>query len=223
MSINSAKTLNLKDNYVQIINGKAALTQKTHQVSGSDAGRSSPTPSLQSQSSLVESPCKCGSSKPDSPKIALEISEDQDDVFSDAVESVFEDEYPSIQFKALRARQYLRKHYSFYKESDYCKDFYGNWEAVKHPFSFLTIMANLYKKEQGEKDWPLEWEDESALTFFLDKIVANWMWNLSDGEVADVRGLAKIMGNLITVSTDDKDALRRYRGEGVEEVIKAEA
>lgn len=31
MSINSAKTLNLKDNYVQIINGKAALTQKTHQ------------------------------------------------------------------------------------------------------------------------------------------------------------------------------------------------
>ncbi|KAJ0145396.1 hypothetical protein HZ326_11908 [Fusarium oxysporum f. sp. albedinis] len=31
MSINSAKTLNHKDNYVQIINGKAALTQKTHQ------------------------------------------------------------------------------------------------------------------------------------------------------------------------------------------------
>ncbi|EXL94636.1 hypothetical protein NOF04DRAFT_11220 [Fusarium oxysporum II5] len=84
-------------------------------------------------------------------------------------------------------------------------------------------MANLYKKEQGEKDWPLEWEDESALTFFLDKIVADWMWNLSDGEAANVRGLAKIMGNLITVSTDDKDALRRYRGEGVEEVNKAEA
>jgi len=215
------------------------MPSSTTSVSGSDAGRSSPTPSLQSQSSLVESPCKWGSSKPDSPKIALEIPEDQDDVFSDAVESVFEDEYPSIQFKTLRARQYLRKHYSFYKESDYCKDFYGNWAAVKHSFSFLIIMANLYKKEQGEKDWPLEWEDESALTFFLDKIVADWMWNLSDGEAADVRGLAKIMGNLITVITDDKDALRRYRGEvsdfladlrpvadfkqGVEEVNKAEA
>ncbi|SCO87427.1 uncharacterized protein FRV6_11554 [Fusarium oxysporum] len=172
------------------------MPSSTTSVSGSDAGRSSPTPSLQSQSSLVESPCKCGSSKPDSPKIALEIPEDQDDVFSDAVESVFGDEYPSIQFKALRARQYLRKHYSFYKESDYCKDFYGNWAA---------------------------WEDESALTFFLDKIVADWMWNLPDGEAADVRGLAKIMGNLITDSTDDKDALRRYRGEGVEDVIKAEA
>ncbi|KAH7200485.1 hypothetical protein DER44DRAFT_873522 [Fusarium oxysporum] len=185
------------------------MPSSTTSVSGSDAARSSPTPSVQSQSSLVESPCKCGSSKPDSPKIALEIPEDQDDVFSDAIESVFEDEYPSIQFKAF--------------ESDYCKDFYGNWEAVKHPFSFLIIMANLYKKEQGEKDWPLEWEDESALTFFLDKIVADWMWNLSDGEAANVRGLAKIMGNLITVSTDDKDALRRYRGEGVEEVNKAEA
>ncbi|KAL5588109.1 hypothetical protein FOVSG1_013245 [Fusarium oxysporum f. sp. vasinfectum] len=200
------------------------MPSSTTSVSGSDAARSSPTPSLQSQSSLVESPCKCGSSKPDCPKIGLEIPEDQDNVFSDAIESVFEDEYPSIHF---------------YKESDYCKDFYGNWEAVKHPFSFLIIMANLYKKEQGEKDWPLEWEDESALTFFLDKIVADWMWNLSDGEAANVRGLAKIMGNLITISTDDKDALRRYRGEvshflaglrpvtdfeqGVEEVNKAEA
>ncbi|KAL5619955.1 hypothetical protein FOBRF1_003201 [Fusarium oxysporum] len=77
------------------------MPSSTTSVSGSDAARSSPTPSLQSQSSLVESPCKCGSSKPDSPKIALEIPEDQDDVFSDAIESVFEDEYPSIQFKAF--------------------------------------------------------------------------------------------------------------------------
>ena len=32
MSINGTKTLNLKDNNVQIINGKSAPTQKTHQV-----------------------------------------------------------------------------------------------------------------------------------------------------------------------------------------------
>ncbi|KAF4502458.1 hypothetical protein FAGAP_1310 [Fusarium agapanthi] len=190
------------------------MSSPTPSVSAAGGGRSSPDSSLPSQSAFVDSPDKYGSNSPDSPNLTLEIPDNQEDVLSAFTESSSEpDEFPPIQFKALRARQYLRKHYSLDKESDYCKAFYSNWEAVKHSFCFLIIVANLYKEGECEEDWPLAWNDDSALTFFLNETIASWTVSLADGEKEDVEKLSDIMANLITVDTSDKKALEMYQGQ----------
>ncbi|KAF5695328.1 hypothetical protein FDENT_410 [Fusarium denticulatum] len=186
------------------------MSSPSPSVSDADSGRSSPDPSLPSQLSLVDCPYKCGLNI--FANLAPEIPDNQEDVLSALTESPSDpDGIPPIHFQALRARQYLRKHYSLDKESDYCKVFYRNWETVKHSFSFLIIAANLYKEDECEVNWPLSWNDDSALAFFLDETVASWTVDLRDGEREDVERLSHIMASLTTVDTNDKQALEMYQ------------
>ncbi|KAF5586191.1 hypothetical protein FPCIR_8042 [Fusarium pseudocircinatum] len=151
------------------------MSSPTPSVSDTDGGRSSSDPSLPSQLSLVYGPYKCGFDT--LANLTPEIPDNPDEI-------------PPIQFQALRARQYLRKHYSLDKESNYCNAFYRNWETVRHSFSFLIIAANLYEGDECEEDWPLSWNDDSALAFFLDETVASWTVHLSDGQREDIELLS---------------------------------
>ncbi|KAF5589830.1 uncharacterized protein FSUBG_11032 [Fusarium subglutinans] len=173
------------------------MTFLTLSVPGAGGGRSSPDPSLPTQLSLI-----------DCPNLTPEIPDNQEDVMSTTNESSSEpDAIPPIQFQALRARQYLRKHYTLGKDSNYGQNFYRNWETVKHCFSFLIILANLYKEDEYEEDWPLEWNDDCALTFFLAGTAASWTLELSNAEREEVKRLSHAMADLITVDWSDTEAL----------------
>ncbi|KAH7230548.1 uncharacterized protein BKA55DRAFT_525627 [Fusarium redolens] len=184
------------------------MSDLTFPTSDSSAGRISPAPSL------TESNCKCNLDIPQSAKLALIIHEEQDDVLSDSAEYTFEPgKGPPIKVKALRARQFIKKIVSFDQDSDYAKAFRSNWESVKLSCSLLYIVATLYGEQEGEKEWPIEWEDGTALTFFLEETVAAWIEDLSDEETTKVEELAEIMGTSFAVDLDDDAAVRRYQSQ----------
>ncbi|KAF4947065.1 hypothetical protein FGADI_10695 [Fusarium gaditjirri] len=184
------------------------MPSSTTAVSDSDAGRSSPNPSVQSQPSLMESAFKCDSNSPGSPKLALEIPEDENDTYSssDSEESLVDAlEYPSIAVKALRARQFFRRIRAL--DKDYLEPYRSNWDPVKLQFSLLFILAQLYEEREGEKEWPAEWDDEAAVTFFFENTAAKWAEDVIDESKVGIAKLAEIFKEGFAVDGNDAAAL----------------
>ncbi|SCV34396.1 uncharacterized protein FFB14_04865 [Fusarium fujikuroi] len=63
-------------------------------------------------------------------------------------------------------------------------------------------MQDLYEEREGEKEYPTEWEDETAYIHFLEKTVLSWVEDLPNDEKACVEGLADILGEEFTITSD---------------------
>lgn len=73
------------------------------------------------------------------------------------------------------------------------------------------MMYDLYEEREGEKGYPAEWEDETALVSFIEKTVSNWVEDLPDEEKACVERLADILGEELTIALDDEAGRKEYR------------
>ncbi|KAF9767929.1 hypothetical protein IL306_014837 [Fusarium sp. DS 682] len=184
----------------------------TASISSFDSTGSSTSASSQSQAFILEQNCKCRTIKLDKPESRLASDGQSKDLFYDAVESISLPELePSVTLKALRARQFLKRHQYLAKQStDYSTSFRNNWEALKHSYSFLYIMATLTEERENEEDWPKGWESDSAFIFFFRFTVASWMRGLSDREKVDIEKLANVMGGFLSIDPNDQAAIDSY-------------
>ncbi|PNP78966.1 hypothetical protein FNYG_07831 [Fusarium nygamai] len=176
-------------------------------VSGtaSEAGRSSPAPSFQDESSPVWSTCKCRDAKPYKPNRKLFIPKNWYDEVPDTEKSLIE--RPSLAVKALRARQFFRRIQAYGADKRFS---FGDWEAGKLRYSLLFMMDDLYGDREGEKEYPAEWEGETTFKSFYEKTVSTWVEDLPDDEKACIERLADILGEEFTIEVDDEASWEKY-------------
>lgn len=171
-------------------------------VKASKAGGSTRTPPFQGQSSLAKVTYNSGTTKP---KRKVNIPENWYDEASDSEESpVGSHDHPSVAVKALRARQYFRRISTLATDIVFFyPDGPRDWEVDKLQYSFMWMLQDLYKEREGEKEYPTEWEDETAYIHFLEKTVLSWVEDLPNDEKACIEGLADILGEEYTNFDDE--------------------
>ncbi|KAF5634272.1 hypothetical protein F52700_5995 [Fusarium sp. NRRL 52700] len=170
-------------------------------TTASKAERSSRMHPFQARSSGVVSTCKSCVPKPYRPKATPIIPENWYDEVDDSEEYLIE--RPSLAIKALRARQYFRKIAAV--SSDKCA--FGEplvWDANKLQASLLFTLDALYGERNGEKEYPAEWEDDTAFTLFLEKTVSTWVDDLPDEQKVFIDGLSYILESELMLDDDDE-------------------
>ncbi|CVK98744.1 uncharacterized protein FMAN_08464 [Fusarium mangiferae] len=163
------------------------------------AGCSSHTTSIQAQSSPAKSTYKSGTTK-----LPVIIPENWYDEASDSEKSpVGSHDHRSVAVKALRARQFFRRISTLATDIVFFyPDGPRDWEVDKLQYSFMWMLQDLYEEREGEKDYPTEWEDETAYIHFLEKTVLSWVEDLPNDEKACVEGLADILGEEFAITSD---------------------
>ncbi|KAF5977542.1 ankyrin protein 3 [Fusarium bulbicola] len=173
----------------------------------SEAGRSSPAPSFQDQSSPLWSTCKCRDAKPYKPKRTPNIPKNWYDEVSDSEESLVQ--RPSVAVKALRARQFFRRIDASSADTGFFLGGINDWEADKLRFSLLYMMQDLYGDREGENQYPAEWEDKTAFFSWFEKTVSAWVEDLPEDQKACIKALADILEDDLAIDPDDEAGLER--------------
>ncbi|CZR49334.1 uncharacterized protein FPRO_08925 [Fusarium proliferatum ET1] len=148
------------------------------------AGCSSHTTSFQAQSSPAKSTYKSGTTK-----LPVIIPENWYDEASDSEKSLFgSHDHPSVAVKALRARQFFRRISTLATDIVFFyPDGPRDWEVDKLQYSFMWMLQDLYKEREGEKEYPTD-----------------WVQDLPNDEKACVEGLADILGEEFTITSDSE-------------------
>ncbi|KAF5977608.1 hypothetical protein FCOIX_6416 [Fusarium coicis] len=69
-------------------------------------------------------------------------------------------------------------------------------------FYLLSVLAIFHEECEEENDWPVEWADAAAVTFFFETTVVAWLEELTDHQKITIEELARHMGALFPMEHD---------------------
>ncbi|KAG5746017.1 hypothetical protein H9Q69_009035 [Fusarium xylarioides] len=94
---------------------------------------------------------------------------------------------------------------------EYLEGYQKNWESAKFLFSLLSVLARFHEECEEENDWPVEWVDAAAVTFFFETTVVAWFEELTDHQKVTIEELASYMGARFTVDHDSDAAVEEHQ------------
>jgi hypothetical protein len=94
---------------------------------------------------------------------------------------------------------------------EYLEGYQKNWESAKILFSLLSVLAIFHEECEEENDWPAEWVDAAAVTFFFETTVVAWFEELTDHQKITIEGLARHMGALFPLDHDSGAAVEEHQ------------